>query len=379
MHLFLLAAVLLQTPHTATPASHTSERQQASHANGAGIERVPASERAGGAGGAQPPGVNDETCAACHGQPGVSIRTADGTEVPLQIDRSMLAGSVHEKLACADCHTGMTDVPHQERTFKSRRDLTLALDEQCRRCHFANYTKTLDSVHEQAVRRGDRTAPVCVDCHGSHAVKKPNEPRTLISQTCAKCHEGVAGAYNQSVHGQAMTSGNADVPVCTDCHHAHDVAGPRQSQWELRTPELCGSCHANAALMKKYGLSTAVFKTYLSDFHGKTSTLRAHQGATPTGAVVARCTDCHGVHDIGRASDPKSPVMKANLLKTCQQCHPGATKNFPDAWLSHYEPSLHKAPLVYGVKVAYAVIIPFMIGGLGLQVLLHLWRLMANR
>jgi hypothetical protein len=26
-----------------------------------------------------------------------------------------------------------------------------------------------------------------------------------------------------------------------------------------------------------------------------------------------------------------------------------------------------------------AVLIPFMIGGLGLQILLHLWRLMANR
>jgi hypothetical protein len=98
-----------------------------------------------------------------------------------------------------------------------------------------------------------------------------------------------------------------------------------------------------------------------------------------SGAVVARCTDCHGVHDIQKARDPQSPVIKANLLKTCQQCHAGATGNFPAAWLSHYEPGIHKAPLVYAVKVGYAVLIPFMIGGLGLQILLHLWRLMANR
>jgi len=85
------------------------------------------------------------------------------------------------------------------------------------------------------------------------------------------------------------------------------------------------------------------------------------------------------VHDIQKTRGPQSPVIKANLLRTCQQCHPGASDNFPGAWLSHYDPSLHKAPLVYGVKLAYAVVIPFMIGGLGLQILLSLWRLMANR
>ena len=127
------------------------------------------------------------------------------------------------------------------------------------------------------------------------------------------------------------------------------------------------------------GLSTKVLSTYLTDFHGKTAALRQKQGTPVSGPVVARCTDCHGVHDIQKASDASSPVLKTNLLNTCRQCHADATANFPDAWLSHYEPGLRKAPLVYAVKIGYAVIIPFMIGGLGLQILLHLWRLMANR
>jgi hypothetical protein len=71
--------------------------------------------------------------------------------------------------------------------------------------------------------------------------------------------------------------------------------------------------------------------------------------------------------------------MQANLLKVCQRCHAGATRSFSAAWLSHYEPSWNKAPLVYGVKVFYAVLIPFMIGGLVLQILLHLWRVVVNR
>ena len=311
----------------------------------------------------------------------MTLTTGDGGTVKLQVDQSKFGASVHAKLACVDCHTGLGEVPHPERTFRSAREMTLAYSEQCRRCHFENYAKTLDSVHQGAVARGDRTAPVCVDCHGAHDIGKVKDlPRTHISNVCAKCHEGVATAYAQSVHGRALdTAASNDVPACTDCHRAHDVAGPHQQQWELRTPELCGNCHSNEALMKKYGLSTAVLTTYLADFHGKTASLRRHQGVTPTGPVVARCTDCHGVHDIQRATSPESPVMKANLVKTCGRCHADANANFPGAWLSHYEPSWKKAPVVYAVKLAYAVVIPFMIGGLGLQILLHLWRLMVNR
>ena len=151
------------------------------------------------------------------------------------------------------------------------------------------------------------------------------------------------------------------------------IAAAEQVMLEVRVSEV------QRNELTAMGLSTNVLSTYLSDFHGKTASLRRNQGRVPTGPVVARCTDCHGVHDIERPDDPSSPVMKANLVKTCRQCHAEANDNFPAAWLSHYEPSWKKAPLVYGVKLAYAVLIPFMIGGLGLQILLHLWRLMVNR
>jgi hypothetical protein len=328
---------------------------------------------------AQAPAVDNATCLGCHADPSLSLTLGDGSPLSLRVADTVLAGSVHARHNCVDCHAAMAELPHPPRTFASRRDLTVALDAQCRTCHFANYARTLDSVHQQAVARGDRTAPLCVDCHGSHDVKKPSTPRTLVSQTCAKCHEGVAAQYARSVHGRDVAGGNADAPTCTDCHHAHDVAGPRKTEWELKSPEMCGRCHANAAMMQKYGLSTNVLRTYLTDFHGKTASLRSNQGTPVSGAVVARCTDCHGVHDIQQARDPQSPVIKANLLQTCRRCHEGATDNFPGAWLSHYDPSLHRAPMVYVVKIGYAVLIPFMIGGLGLQILLHLWRLMTNR
>jgi hypothetical protein len=72
-------------------------------------------------------------------------------------------------------------------------------------------------------------------------------------------------------------------------------------------------------------------------------------------------------------------VIKDNLLTTCRQCHRDASVNFPSAWLSHYEPSLDKAPLVYLVKTYYLFLIPFMVGGLALYIVIDLWRLARNR
>jgi hypothetical protein len=186
----------------------------------------------------------------------------------------------------------------------------------------------------------------------------------------------VSAAYSRSVHGRAL-DGNEDVPVCTDCHRSHDIADPRTEAWRLATPELCGRCHTDPRRMEKYGLSTNVVKTYLADFHGMSASLRKSGGGD--GKLTALCTDCHGIHDIASVKDPDSPAMRANLTRTCGKCHEGASETFPAAWLSHYEPSWSKAPLVYAVKVFYAGFIPFVIGGLVLQILLHLWRAVVNR
>ena len=72
-------------------------------------------------------------------------------------------------------------------------------------------------------------------------------------------------------------------------------------------------------------------------------------------------------------------AFRNNLVTTCRKCHPGASANFPAAWLSHYPPSFDRAPLVFGVKLFYQLLIPFIVGGLVLQILLHLWRTVVNR
>jgi predicted CXXCH cytochrome family protein len=326
-----------------------------------------------------PPQAPDvETCLACHGDRAMSVELPSGETRSLFVDVEAFRASVHgNKLGCTDCHQDMLSVPHEARPFKTLRDFTLAYYEQCKRCHFANYTKTLDSVHFKALERRDRMAPTCVDCHGSHDIAASHKPKASLSKTCAKCHQGVFDVYAKSVHGRFLEK-SVDVPGCADCHKSHDVAGPRDDNWQKRTPELCSSCHANKALMEKYGISTAVANTYVADFHGMTASLQS-SGTPRESSVVALCTDCHGVHDIAKVNEPGSRVLRANLVKTCARCHEGASENFPAAWMSHYEPTWENAPLVYGVQLFYDIVIPVMIGGLFLQILLHFWRMVVNR
>jgi predicted CXXCH cytochrome family protein len=319
-------------------------------------------------------------CLGCHSNKDLELVLPSGEKRSLYVDAQNFARSVHGgKLRCTDCHSEISTYPHPPRSFKNLREFALAYHETCKSCHFDNYAKTLDSVHYAILAKGNLKAPLCVDCHGAHAVTRPGIPKSRISATCSRCHQAIYDRYSQSVHGKGvLQEGNTDAPACADCHRAHNIEDPRTASFRLGTPDLCARCHSDEKLMKKYGLSTLVLQTYLKDFHGVTASSYRKEQATPS-TVTAVCTDCHGVHDILSAKDPKSAVMKANLVKVCAKCHPGATENFPAAWLSHYQPSRDKAPLVYYVKLFYQVFIPFVVIGLILQILLHIWRVVVNR
>lgn len=326
------------------------------------------------------PAAEVEECLGCHSDPELSTTLPDGEKVSLVVDGAAFARSLHaSKIGCTGCHRGFNEVPHRALAAKTREELSAELADACRRCHFDDYSRSLDGVHHAQRAAGNTLAPGCVDCHGSHEILSPARPRRTVSETCSACHDEVFATYAKSVHGKALLEdGNTDVPVCTDCHRSHDIADPKSQRWRLTTPDACGACHADEERMKKYGLSAAVLKTYLADFHGMSAALYRSQSSEPA-AVVAVCSDCHGVHDIRGAKDVPPEVLKARLVETCRKCHPGASENFPAAWLSHWEPSPTRAPLVWAVGVFYKIFIPFIIGGLILQILLHLWRVVVNK
>lgn len=317
----------------------------------------------------------DAKCQTCHSLLTRQLTLPSGDTVDLHVNPQDIVNSMHGEqvvqgvqyttLRCTDCHQeqGLWGFPHQPIDAETRRDLTIAMQQVCQDCHTDIYERNADGVHAQHIAQGDVQAATCADCHGNHAIHDPDNPRERISQTCGNCHSTINEQYAQSVHGAALLGEeNPDVPVCTDCHGVHNIPDPTTAEFRLSSPNMCGRCHADAELMGKYGISTDVFDTYVADFHGTTVTIFERQSPNEQ-TNKAVCYDCHGVHNILPVTDENSQVIKTNLLKTCQQCHPDATTNFPDSWTSHFKPSLEHNPLVYFVDLFYMIVIPATVGG----------------
>lgn len=327
------------------------------------------------------PITDDQQCLDCHNAPDQIMPLSSGESLYVTIDSEAYARSIHaqEDVTCSGCHTGVAAYPHEALAAQNLRQVAALNSVTCADCHEEQADKQLDSIHQQLQKEGDENAAVCADCHNPHYTSKPAEPRTRIVTTCARCHSGIAQEYRESAHGEALAKdSNPDVPTCIDCHGVHNIADPRTADFLLKSPELCASCHADAEKMAPYKLNTDVLNTYVADFHGTTVTLFEQQspGQLPNTPL---CIDCHGIHKIKSVTDAESTVIKENLLATCQKCHPDATANFSDAWLSHYEPSPEHNPLVYYVDLFYRLLIPGVIGGMALFVVSDTGRRLVER
>lgn len=331
-------------------------------------------------------------CLGCHENEYLQLTFASGETMSVTVDAEAYAASVHgqhgtEGYRCIRCHDNIREYPHPEVTASTPRELTIELSTSCARCHTDKYDETLDSVHLTAMINGNQQSAVCSDCHTGHEVQRLSDETTNVSlpesnqigaEMCQTCHAEIYEVYATSVHGESLLTGNADVPACGDCHGSHSVRGPSAEPFRLFSPQICATCHADETLMAKYDISTDVFDTYVADFHGTTVTL--FQQTAPDQAVNSPvCADCHGVHNIMAVSDPESPVIKDNLVSTCQQCHPDATANFSGAWLSHYRPDFENAPLVAAAETIYAILIPTVIGAMGVFVASDIYRRWRNR
>ncbi len=325
--------------------------------------------------------AEEKYCMSCHSRQ-MKMNFKNGETLYLTVDLASLKASVHRNLACSDCHFGFSIEEHPVRRFKAKRNYIIAASEGCRRCHFDKYTKTMESIHYAFLSQGNLNAPICIDCHGGHLIQSGRAEKIQSARRCERCHAEIFKIYTDSVHGKALIeSNNQDVPVCTDCHTAHSMTDPRTLEYRENMPEICGNCHSKKEIMAKYGLSTSVVKTYLSDFHGVTLELYKKQKDVlhKPGRPIAVCTDCHGIHNISSSRYADEKTIKKNLVKRCQKCHQDADENFPDAWLYHYEPNFKKSPIVYSINLLYDIFSPIIIIGLILQVVLHIWRYASDR
>ncbi|MBM3181299.1 MAG: ammonia-forming cytochrome c nitrite reductase subunit c552 [Chloroflexi bacterium] len=335
--------------------------------------------------------MDNSDCLVCHNRPKFTTSLPNDEKLVLTIDEDKFNKSVHgeNQIACTDCHADFTSFPHDDLKANSLREIATTYYTTCQQCHAEQYNKVLDSVHQRALAGGNTNAAVCSDCHNPHEQTRITNKdsgeilitaRLHIPQTCASCHSTIYDAYKNSVHGNALTEeNNTDVPTCIDCHGVHNIQDPTTVTFRNSTPFLCAKCHTDSTIMDKYGISTNVLNSYVADFHGTTVKLFEEEfPGQPTNKPV--CTDCHGVHNISKVDNIEAGIaLRENLLIKCQRCHPGATANFPAAWMSHYEPSPEHYPIVYYVNLFYKFFIPTVLGGMTFFVITDIYRRIVNR
>jgi predicted CXXCH cytochrome family protein len=304
-------------------------------------------------------------CLACHADKTMQ----DPSGHSISVDGDKFSASIHGSLQCNNCHADIKEYPHPDHIAKveckschadegsklatsvhsSSKEhpctschgnaheiypktdarsavYPLNIPKTCGQCHSDGamatkkglpsvYPHYMDSIHGFALsKEGLLVAANCQSCHGSHGIlsrKDPNSPtsKANIPKTCGTCHAKINADFQRGSHGQAIAKGNFKAPVCTDCHTAHAILQPTESEFRMQSTPICGSCHKDK------------LSTYHDTFHSQLGLLGGY-------VETARCWDCHDAHEIHAASDPRSAINKANLVVTCGKCHKGANKSF---------------------------------------------------
>jgi cytochrome b subunit of formate dehydrogenase len=297
--------------------------------------------------------------------------------------------SVHARMQCVACHTDITDnaSPHAKNPAVAKPN--------CVTCHTALWESVKQKNVQETGRLGlvvknieayqksfhakphkddaSRAMATCEQCHSSHSFAIPlaGTPerakwRLDVPNVCGTCHTDALKQFKRSIHGQAIFKDkNPESAICTDCHTSHTIGDTTDVPVKLALTEKCGNCHEDRK------------KTYIATYHGQISTLGY--------ANTAKCYDCHGAHNIFKASNPKSKVHPSNLIKTCRQCHNAEIPGMYDAppgfisFQPHGRPDLKLFPEIW---IANQIMIQLLLGTFGffwLHTLLWFYREYKDR
>jgi formate dehydrogenase gamma subunit len=259
----------------------------------------------------------DADCLLCHEDKELASTNAAGKVKRLYVDTALLKSSAHKTNTCASCHTDISD--------KHPDDNVAAKKVNCTLCHEAQSRTYGDSVHGVAAKAGDAGAATCQDCHDSHQVLPPSERASPLhfsnlTKTCGVCHDKEAADVAASVHGSGVARGEREAATCIDCHSEHQIEKLKGASAIKISEQVCSKCHLSEKINTKFRLPKDRVQTFFESYHG----LASQYGSTR----AANCASCHGYHLVLPSTDSRSMIHTNNLVKTCGECHPGATANF---------------------------------------------------
>jgi len=371
--------------------------------------------------------LENEDCLACHGESDFAVEDERGETVSLYVDPELFESSSHGDFSCTDCHGDLEELNHPgQETPLEKVDCSVCHEEEaeifrssihgqllemgdtevpnCSACHghhdifpagdsrsrvnkfelmytCAGCHQNVELQEKREFKRPDAiplfyesvhakgllsdgliVAPSCNDCHGTHDIQVASNPdspiyKRRVYKTCGKCHTKVEEVYRESIHGRLVEEGDKRGPVCTDCHESHKIIAPETVSFKQYSDQRCGQCHEE------------MLERYHETFHGKAMVL----GATN----VAACFDCHGHHDIERASNPKSYIHPDKKVATCRKCHENAGVNFAGyiTHANHFDREKH--PQLFYAFVLMTILLVSVFAFFGLHTLLWVIRSVA--
>ncbi len=189
-------------------------------------------------------------------QSGTTEENARLGEVVQQIESYM--GSIHARPSMADqsrtnatcynCHDAHYIAPIDSHVGSESR---LKTPDVCGQCHSEVRDAYFTSVHGNEILSGNANAAVCTDCHTTHNIERPHAAsgRLVITANCGNCHEDNLKSYMGTYHGKITKLGYGETAKCYDCHGSHEVKrldDPTSMMHVNNRLETCQTCHEDA-------------------------------------------------------------------------------------------------------------------------------------
>ncbi len=173
----------------------------------------------------------------------------------------------------------------------------------------------------------------CTTCHKEQATLLLTSIHGTLA--CQECHGGpsnyMLGADDMARYTRATAPGE----IRTAFGHGDAFTGKAT---RADVPNLCGKCHSDIERMNPYGMRTDQLSAYWTSGHGK------HLKETGDDRVAV-CIDCHGSHDIFKATEVTSRTNPANIPATCGECHGNSELmsefDLPTEVVDEYRQSVH--------------------------------------
>ena len=157
----------------------------------------------------------------------------------------------HTNATCYNCHDAHYIYP---KGSPNRNWWRLNLPYACGACHTKELEAYKTSVHgKEVLQNGDPKAAICSDCHTTHDVESPalDSTRLVITKNCGNCHKEQLTSYMSTYHGQVNTLGFAHTAKCFDCHGSHTIKrvdDPASTMHPDNRVKTCQNCHLDATV-----------------------------------------------------------------------------------------------------------------------------------